>query len=85
MTGIRHKTLTGIGDWVGRWIEARTIGGGVYRGKLHGVVESMLVIEKHDGRDVLLPVDRLVAVLDEESPVAMSRDERDDQDEEVTP
>jgi hypothetical protein len=41
-------------------------GGGLWRGKLVGVVDGLLELERHGGRSVLVPVGALVALLDEE-------------------
>ena len=77
MTGTRRKAVEGLGGWVGRWVEARMLGGGCYRGRLRGVAEGMLVVERHDGHDVLLPTERLLALCDEDRAVAAARGERE--------
>jgi len=55
-----------VWPYIGREVEARTVGGGCYRGLLEACDERFLRIRRHTGCDVIIPLCQLTALLDEE-------------------
>jgi len=51
---------------IGRDIEVRTIHGGCYRGRLIGIVNGWLELERHTGHELLIAQNSVTAVLNEQ-------------------
>ena len=74
---VRRVLAAGPAGLVGHYIEARTQHG-AFRGRLLGVRDGWLEIQRHTTeRAVLVPLSACTALLDEESSIAAARGERE--------
>ena len=82
MTGKAKRLLAaGPVGLVNHYVEVRTVHGSAFRGRLLGVSDGWLEIQRHTTeRAILVPLSACTALLDEESAIAAARGEREEVD-----